>query len=347
MLACVIHQQKDLRLESRQTPEIAEYEVLVRFGAGGICGSDLHYYAHGGVGDFKLREPMVLGHEVSGEVVQIGAGVTRVQLGDHVAIDPSRPCQQCQDCLAGRSNLCQKMRFFGSAALFPHVQGGFAEFFKVAEFQCHVVPSSIPYHVVACAEPLAVTLHAVARAGNLLGQKVLITGAGPIGVLTVAAAKLAGAAEITITDLFDAPLAVAKQMGATTVVNTANHPEALELFQANRGAFDCSFEASGNAKALEACVHSTRPGGTLVQIGMLPPGSTPAPINRMIAKELNVFGTFRFGKEFAWAVQTLVREQIDLSPMLTKQFAFTEAISAFEFASDRSHAMKISLRCES
>jgi L-idonate 5-dehydrogenase len=230
--------------------------------------------------------------------------------------------------------------------LFPHVQGGFAEFFKVAAFQCHVVPQNIPYNVVACAEPLAVTLHAVSRVGSLLGAKVLVTGSGPIGVLTVAAAKLAGASEITITDLFDEPLDIALAMGATQVVNTATEPDKLEIFQANKGIFDVSFEASGNALALETCVQATRPGGNLVQIGILPPGMTNAPINRILAKELNFFGTFRFHQEFAWAVNALVTERINVNPILTAQFGFQDAVKAFELAADRRKAMKVSLRFE-
>jgi L-idonate 5-dehydrogenase len=346
MLACVIHKAKDLRLETRDTPELEPSEVLVRFGAGGICGSDLHYYNHGGVGDFKLREPMVLGHEVSGEVVKLGSAVSSVKLGDHVAIDPSRPCRACDYCLAGRSNLCRNMRFFGSAALFPHVQGGFAEFFKVADFQCHVVPKNIAYNVVACAEPLAVTLHAVSRVGSLMGAKVLITGSGPIGVLTVAAARLAGASEITVTDLFDEPLDIARAMGATQVFNTSSNPEKLEEFQANKGVFDVAFEASGNARALETCIQATHPGGSLVQIGILPPGMTDTPINRILAKELNFFGTFRFHQEFAWAVNALVTGRINVSPILTAEFSFQDAVQAFELAADRRKAMKVSLQFE-
>lgn len=346
MLACVIHRAKDLKIEARETPKLDACEVLVRFGAGGICGSDLHYFNHGGVGDFKLQEPMVLGHEVSGEVVNIGSAVLSIKIGDHVAVDPSRPCRECDYCLAGRSNLCRNMRFFGSAALFPHVQGGFSEFFKVADFQCHVVPNNIAYNVVACAEPLAVSLHAVSRVGSLMGAKVLITGAGPIGVLTVAAAKLAGASEITITDLFDEPLEIAKRMGATTVVNTANQPAKLEEFQANKGMFDVSFEASGNARALETCIQATRPGGSMVQIGILPPGLTNAPINRILAKELGFFGTFRFHQEFAWAVSALVSKRIDVSPILTAEFGFQDALKAFELAGNRQKAMKVSLRLD-
>lgn len=346
MLACVLHGVKDLHVEQRDVSELEANEVLVRFRAGGICGSDLHYYHHGGVGDFTLREPMVLGHEISGEVVRVGQNVTRVTPGDHVAIDPSRPCQTCDYCLSGRSNLCRNMRFFGSAALFPHVQGAFSEFFKVADFQCHLVPKDIPYTVVACAEPLAVTMHAVARAGVMLGARVLVTGAGPIGVLAVASARLAGAGQITVTDLHDEPLEIARAMGATRAVNIATDPDELLAFERDKGIFDVSIEASGNPRGLETCVQSTRPGGRLVQVGMLPPGLSPAPINRIIAKEIDVLGTFRFHQEFRWAVDALVSKRIDVTPMLSTQFGFERAVEAFDLASDRRKAMKVSLVLE-
>ena len=170
----MIHAAHDLRLEDVPEPMYAADEVLVQLGAGGICGSDLHYFHHGGVGDFRLRQPMTLGHEVAGEIVAVGAEVTRVRVGDRVAVNPSRPCLECEQCLAGHSNLCPNMRFFGSAARFPHVQGAFAERFTARQDQCELIPAGLPYAVAACAEPLAVTLHAVAQAGPLLGQRVLI-----------------------------------------------------------------------------------------------------------------------------------------------------------------------------
>jgi L-idonate 5-dehydrogenase len=349
MLACVIHKEHDLRIDELETlsaDSLEPNEVRVRFGAGGICGSDLHYYHHGGVGDFRLREPMVLGHEVAGEVVEIGRDVSRVKPGDHVAVDPSRPCQRCEDCLAGRSNLCANIRFFGSAARFPHVQGAFVEFFKVADFQCHVVGPDVPFHVAACAEPLAVALHAVSRAGALVGARVLVTGSGPIGALIVAAARLAGASQITVTDLHDEPLEVSRKLGATQVLNVARDADQLAALESGRGVFDVSIEASGNARGLQTCIQATRPGGRVVQVGLMPPGLSQAPINRVIAKELEFVGTFRFHREFAWAVDAIGSGRINLEPLLTKQFAFRDAVSAFELAGDRQRAMKVSLRFE-
>jgi L-idonate 5-dehydrogenase len=345
MLALTIHGVKDLKLEERTLPELESNDVLVRFGAGGICGSDLHYYLEGGVGDFRLREPMILGHEVAGEVSAVGTAVTRVKVGDHVAINPTRPCLQCRYCQSGRSNLCINVQFFGSAARFPHVQGAFAEYFKVTEQQCFVVPSDLEYSVVALAEPLAVSLHAVARAGTLLGRKVLITGSGPIGVLIVAATKLAGAAEIVVTDLHDGVLHFAEMMGASETVNitTSSGTSRLEQFTQNKGYFDIAIEASGNPKGLETCVTSVHPGGRIVQVGILPSGPTPVLVNQLLSKELELGGTFRFHEEFAWAVDTLVHKRIDVQPLITARYCFREAEQAFELAKDRTKAMKVSL----
>ncbi len=343
MIACVIRGAKELTLENRPEPQPQAGEVLVRFGAGGICGSDLHYYHEGRVGDFAVREPMVLGHEVAGKVIEVGPNVTKIQAGQRAAVNPTRACRQCYYCLSGRSNLCRNVRFFGSAARFPHVQGAFAELFTASELQCVPIPESLSYRVAACAEPFAVALHAVARGGNLLGRRVLVTGSGPIGVLVVAAARLAGASEIVVTDLFDEPLAIAERMGASRVVNVKAASSELEAFTREGGWFDLAIEVSGNARALENCIDATRPGGRIVQVGLLPAGNSGTPVNKVTTKELEVVGTFRFHEEFQWAVDALVAGRIDVGPILTGEFNFSEVSSAFELASDRRKAMKVSL----
>jgi L-idonate 5-dehydrogenase len=343
MIACVIHRAKDLQIEKLPDPRPAAGEVIVRFGAGGICGSDLHYYHEGRVGNFELREPLILGHELAGEVVELGEGVTKVRRGQRVAVNPTRACRHCRYCLSGRSNLCQNVRFHGSAARFPHVQGGFAELFMASEEQCVPIPDSLSYPAAACAEPLAVTLHAVARAGSLLGRRVLVTGAGPIGILTVAAARLAGAAEIVITDLFDQPLAVAERLGATRVLNVKTAPSDLEALMQKGGYFDVAIEASGNARGLENCIDATQPGGRIVQVGIFPVGHAGPTMNKLLAKELELFGTFRFHEEFQWAVQALISGRVNVEPILSAQFPFPEVIQAFELASDRQKVVKVSL----
>ena len=334
--ALTIHGVHDLRLDDAPDAPLGPGEVRVRLGAGGICGSDLHYYQHGGVGNFKLREPMTLGHEVAGTVAEVGPEVPGLRAGQRVAVNPARPCLHCDQCLAGRSNLCRNVRFYGSAARFPHVQGAFAEQFVAHASQCVAIPDHLPFEVAAMAEPLAVTLHAVNQAGPLLGKRVLVVGAGPIGALSVISARHAGAGHITVTDLQDTVLGVARQVGADRAVNVAR--ESLDGLEV-----DVAIEASGSAKGLESALSVLAPGGTLVQLGMLPAGLTPAPLNPLVSRELRLIGSFRFAGEFAVAAGLLAAGQVDVTPLLSGRFPLSKAADAFALAGDRSQAMKVSL----
>src|SRR5437762_5230800 len=197
MLTCRIHAKEDLRIEPATEPEVGAGEVLIRLGAGGICGSDLHYYFEGSNGSFVIREPLVPGHEASGVVAKVGEGVTRVKPGDKIEVSPSQACGRCDYCREGREHLCRNMRFLGSASLYPHVQGMFSEYFVLGERQCYPVAGDVSLGELAFAEPLAVGLHAVNRAGELLGKSVLVAGAGTIGRLTMIAALLKGARSVT------------------------------------------------------------------------------------------------------------------------------------------------------
>jgi len=227
MLAARIHAKEDLRLDEFDTPTPGPGEVLLRLGAGGICGSDLHYYYEGRNGSFIVREPLIPGHEASAVVEAVGPGVTRVAKGDKVAVSPSHACGRCEGCRSGREQLCSNMNFLGSASLFPHVQGMFREYFVMGERQCYPVGGDVSLGELAFAEPLAVALHAVNRGGDLLGKSVLITGAGPIGIMAVLAARLAGARKITVTDVLDRPLSQAKLVGADVTLRADRDGDAL------------------------------------------------------------------------------------------------------------------------
>lgn len=342
MRAVVIHAERDLRVEETTVPELGPLDVRVRIKAGGICGSDLHYYLHGGFGTVRVREPMILGHEIAGVVDAVGAEVSRVAPGDVVAVNPSRSCGRCRYCQTGQQQHCLDMLFYGSAMRFPHVQGGFREVLVVEERQAVKVPAHVPVSQAAFAEPLSVCLHAVKRAGALIGKRVLITGSGPIGVLTVVAAKVAGATEIVVTDVVDAPLQTALQMGATTVVNTKAEPERLKAdYGAEKGSFDVLFEASGNQHALAGAFDALRPGAVIVQIGV--GGNFTIPMNVVVAKEFDLRGSFRFHEEFDWAVALIASGRIDLSPLLTATIPLDRAVEAFDLAADKSRAMKVQI----
>src|SRR3954471_7424333 len=241
MLACKIHAKDDLRIEPDAMPAAGPGEVLLRLGAAGICGSDLHYYFEGRNGNFVVREPLIPGHEASAVVASIGEGVTRVKVGDKVAVSPSHACGRCGYCRQGREQLCDKMRFLGSASLFPHIQGMFREYFVMGERQCYPVAGDISLGELAFAEPLAVGLHAVNRGGDLLGKSVLITGAGTIGCVTVMAARLGGARTVTVTDVLDRRLSQAKVVGADATLRADRDADALKDPQ-----FDVAYEVSGN-----------------------------------------------------------------------------------------------------
>jgi L-idonate 5-dehydrogenase len=341
MRAVVIHAPKDLRIDTLPEAKPGPGEVLVRIAAGGICGSDLHYYHHGGFGTVRIREPMALGHEIAGVIAEVGTGVTQVRPGMRVAVNPGRPCYTCRYCLEGRHNQCLDMRFLGSAMRFPHVQGGFREFIAVDATQAVPVADGLTMGEAAMAEPLAVCLHAVNQAGPLFGKRVLITGAGPIGALTLLAARFAGAADVVVTDVADATLAVAARLGADRTINVATSSETLAAYSADKGTFDVLFEASGNQAALRSGLDVVRAGGIIVQVGL--GGEMSLPVNTLVAKELQLRGTFRFDTEFALAVDLMGRGLIDVKPLISATLRLEEAVDAFELASDRSKAMKVQL----
>jgi L-idonate 5-dehydrogenase len=338
MLSCRIHAKDDMRVDTDAEPAIGPGEVLIRLGAGGICGSDLHYYYEGRNGSFVIREPLVPGHEASGVVARVGEGVTRVKPGDNIAVSPSQACGRCDYCREGREHLCRNMRFLGSASIYPHVQGMFREYFVMNERQCYPVASDVSLGELAFAEPLAVGLHAVNRAGDLLGKSVLVTGAGTIGCLTMIAAKLKGATAITASDVLDRPLETARAVGATRTIRADREADALKTPQ-----FDVAFEASGSLAALNACIASVKRGGTVVQVGTLPHEPLPFVVNEIMVKELDFKGAFRWGIEFDWSVEYIASRRVDVGPLLSRQFPLQQAVEAFALAKDKSRSTKVQL----
>lgn len=337
MRSIVIHKAKDLRIEETEVQTPNAGEVLVRIATGGICGSDLHYYNHGGFGTIKVKEPMILGHEVSGYIEEVGPEVEDLAVGDLIALSPSRPCNECQYCLEGKQNHCENMRFYGSAMPFPHIQGAFREMIVADASQC-VKAEGLTSGEAAMAEPLSVCLHATRRAGDMLGKKVLITGSGPIGTLSVLAARAAGAAEIVVTDLEDQALSYASKVGANKTINMLTQASELDVYKEGKGYFDVLFECSGAAPALAAGISVMRPRGIVMQLGL--GGDMSIPMQALTAKELDLRGSFRFHEEFAMSVKLMQQGQIDVKPLISHTVKLDDAISGFEIAGDRKQAMK-------
>jgi L-idonate 5-dehydrogenase len=340
--ALKIHGAMDLRIEDFHLEELTPNQVEISVAMGGICGTDLHYYKHGGFGQIKLKEPMVLGHEVSGHISKLGSKVTNLTIGQLVSVSPSRPCNDCEFCLEGSQNHCLNMKFYGSAMPFPHIQGAFRETLIAEDYQC-IPADGLSAGEAAMAEPLAVCLHAINQAGNIFGKKVLITGSGPIGTLCVLSARRAGAEEIVVTDISDNALSFSNAVGADKIINTMKNYDELEQFQTGKGSFDVAIECSGSASGINDAIKSLKPKGTLVQLGL--GGDILMPLVAVTTKELNIKGSFRFHSEFELAVKMMQKKLIDVNSLITHKIPFENAKQGFSIALDeKENSMKVHLK---
>ncbi|MBX2885231.1 MAG: L-idonate 5-dehydrogenase [Granulosicoccus sp.] len=345
MRALVIHAPKDLRVEEEETLDPGKGQVAVRIRAGGVCGSDLHYFHHGGFGDIRLKEPMIPGHEVAGEIAAIGDDVDGLKIGQPVAVNPSLPCLQCHYCDLAQFNQCSDMRFYGSAMRFPHVQGAFREYTICEARQCVPVNKGVNLHLAAFAEPLSVALHGVNRAaeaaGGLTGKRVFLSGCGPIGLLTLMAARHAGAREIVAVDVSDFVLKIAREIGADHTINVQTEADQFARYEKNKGYFDVVLEASGTEPGVRKALDVIRPRGVMAQLGL--GGDISLPMNTCVAKEVQLIGSFRFHEEFEWAVKLINSGEIDVSPLLSATIPMESAVEAFELAGNREKAVKVQI----
>ena len=341
MKSLKIHGPLDLRIEDYPVDDLEPNQVEINVAIGGICGTDLHYYKHGGFGQIKLREPMILGHEVSGFISKIGSNVKKLSIGQLVSVSPSRPCNKCIFCLNGNQIQCINMKFYGSAMPFPHIQGAFREILIAEDYQC-VPADGLSSEEAAMAEPLAVCLHAIKQAGKIFGQKVLITGSGPIGTLCVAASRRAGAEEIIVTDISKNALTFAKSVGADRVINVLEEHDELKNYESNKGYFDIAIECSGSKQGITDTINCLKPKGTLIQLGL--GEDVLIPLVLVTTKELNLRGSFRFHLEFELAVDMMKKKLINVNPLITHKLDFKSAKEAFELAmNNEEQSMKVQL----
>ncbi len=341
MKSIKIHGAMDLRIDDYPLGKMSSNQVEISIATGGICGTDLHYYKHGGFGHIKLKEPMILGHEVSGHVTKLGSKVTNLSIGQLVSVSPSRPCNKCIFCLEGNQNHCINMQFYGSAMPFPHIQGAFRERLIAEDYQC-VVADGLSPEEAAMAEPLAVCLHAIKQAGDIFGKKVLIIGSGPIGTLGVLSARRAGAEEIIVTDISDKALEFSNLVGADKVINTSKNYLQIEKFQVGKGYFDLAIECSGSASGINDAIKCLKPKGTLIQVGL--GGDILMPLVSVTTKELNIKGSFRFHSEFELAVKMMKKKLIDVKPLITHSIPFQNAEQGFKIAmNEKENSMKVQL----
>ncbi|MDF2560461.1 MAG: L-idonate 5-dehydrogenase [Microbacterium sp.] len=332
MKALAIHGKEDIRWEDRDAPIPGDGEVRLRVSYVGICGSDLHYYFHGANGEYTIREPLTPGHELSGVVDLDPSG--RLAPGTPVTVHPARYGATVPG-LEDHPHLRPGGDYFGSAAANPHRQGGASELLIVEDHMVRVLPASLPLERAALAEPLAVAIHAVSLAGDITGTRVLVIGAGPIGLLVVAAALKAGAAVVGASDVREEPLDRAKSLGATEVSLVGRDTIENE-------SYDVVFECSGVGVALTQAVRAARRTGTIVQVGMLPNADIGVNLAPMLAKELTIRGAFRFSTEIDDAV-ALLAESDTLDSVISHVLPASDAVQAFELARDSSASAKVLL----
>jgi L-iditol 2-dehydrogenase len=331
MRAAVLRGPRDVVLEERPAPRPGPGEVVVRIRSVGVCGSDTHYYEHGRIGRFVVDAPLVLGHEAAGEVTELGAGVSRLTLGQRVSIEPGVPDLTCEQCLAGRYNLCPNMRFYAT----PPIDGAFAEYAVIHEAFAHPVPDNVSDDAAALLEPLSVGIWACRKGRVTAGSRVLITGAGPIGLLGLEAALAFGATEVIVSDVNADRLALAKQLGATDVVDV-RESRVTDLDRPPGVLLECS----GSPPAIAEGIRALDRAGRAVLVGM-GGDEVPLPLSVVQERELEVTGTFRYAGTWPTAIALVASGRIDLDRLVTGSYSLDQAEEALTAGRRDPHSVKV------
>jgi len=345
-LTAILYDKNDIRLEDTPLPEPADDQVLLRMDSVGICGSDVHYWKHGRIGPFILEKPMVLGHEAAGVVAKLGSKVTNLKVGDRVAIEPGVCCRMCELCKTGRYNLCPDMQFCAT----PPVDGNLARYYVHAADFCYKLPDTMSLEEGALMEPLAVGVHACQRAGVAIGKRVLVCGAGPIGLVNLLTAKAMGASEVVITDINQDRLDVAKKIGADHIykVESGKSPEKMageveELLGGKQP--NIAIECSGFEDSIRFAIFCTKSGGVVVLVGMGKPEVTLNILNFAV-REVDIRGIFRYANCYPTAIEMVASGKVDVKPLITHRFKLEETLDAFETArTGAGGAIKVVIKC--
>ena len=319
--AAVMHDTHDVRLEDVPVPEPGPNEVLVEIRAVGVCGSDVHYYEEGRIGSFVVREPLILGHESMGTVVALGEGATKHEVGERVTLEPGVPDGTCRECRSGRYNLCPNVRFFAT----PPIDGAFTNYVSINEDFAFALPDNLSNNAGALMEPLSVGIWACKKGRVTAGDHVLVTGAGPIGLVTMQVAFAQGATEVTVTDVAGERLEIARNLGATRALNVAEEP----LEEAGLEA-DVLIECSGNERALGDGLRCVKPAGFAVVVGMGPNEETSVPLAFIQTREITLTGTFRYANTYPTAIDLAATGKVDLDAMVTSHYGLAETEEALQ-----------------
>ncbi len=319
------------KMEKRKVPmpTVRPNDVMVKIECVGICGSDLHFLEMGKVATFEVTEPIILGHECAGVVVEVGDEVKTLKAGDRVALEPGTPCGMCEHCRSGKYNLCNEVIFLAT----PPNDGSLCNYMSYPEHMCFKLPDGMSSKQGALVEPLAVGMHATNQTEIKFGDSVVITGAGCIGLVTLLAAKAKGAGKIIISDVEDKRLEYAKKLGADVAVNVKNQSLKDEVAKLNNGeGADIVFETAGNDITIAETAHLVRRGGNIVLVGLAVNEIIPYNFAQIMTKEAKIASVFRYRGVYPGAIEAVASGQIDVEQIVTHEFDFSETVEAFDFA---------------
>jgi len=331
MRVSVLRGVEDLAVEERPVPTPGPDEVLVQVGSVGTCGSDVHYYRHGRIGDFVVREPLVLGHEAGGHIVAVGADVPSSRVGERVSLEPGIPCRHCEMCREGTYNLCPDVRFFAT----PPIDGAFCEYVTLAADFAYAVPNDMSDDAAGLIEPLSVGVWANRKAGVGVGSSVLVAGAGPVGLLVTQVARALGASQVIVSDIDSTRLERASAAGATDVVSAGEPlPEGISV--------DAFVDCSGVTAAVTAGVPRVKPRGAVVLVGM-GADEVALPVPVIQNRELVVTGTFRYANTWPQAIALASSGEVDLDSLVTAHVDLDHVVDALA-PDPGAHHVKIMVR---
>ena len=341
-ISVVLHKINDIRLEQKPIPYPHKGYVQIAVHSVGICGSDIHYWVNGRIGDFIVDSPMILGHETSGTVVQLGEGVTCLKVGDRVAIEPGVPCYKCSQCIDGKYNLCPDVFFCAT----PPFDGTLTRLYCHDANFCFKLPDSISYEEGALLEPLSVGLHACRRAEITGGDTILICGAGPIGLVTLLTARAFGATNIAITDINPKRLEFARSLGVNHTLLVEGDPQttAARVVELLGKMPDKSIDCVAFPASISTAIYATKSGGTVLLVGLGPP-TAEIPIVNASVREVDIKGVFRYRGCYQKALDMISSGLINVKPLVTHRYAVEQAMEAFE-KTKSGEGIKVMIKCD-
>lgn len=318
-----------IKMEERDIPKAKDNEVLVKLEYVGICGSDLHYYETGAIGDFVVEPPFVLGHEPGGTVVEVGKDVKHLKVGDRVALEPGKTCGRCEFCKTGRYNLCPDVVFFAT----PPVDGVFQEYVAHEADLCFKLPENVSTLEGALIEPLAVGFHAAMQGGARAGQTAVVMGSGCIGLVTMMALKAMGVSKVYVVDIMEKRLEKALELGADGVINGKEKDAVEEVMKLTDGrGCDLVIETAGTQITTVQAMRMTKKGATIVLVGYSKTGEMTLPISMALDKELTFKTVFRYRHIYPMAIEAVAAGKVNLKGIVTDIFSLDEAQKAMDYS---------------